>query len=221
MADAALRKRQQISKANRTMFLWVVIASAVIGVAVVSTVFLTQRLFFNERVLLKKQETVSTLRENNDTIETLKDEIRAINTNQALLDSRASNEDQPLQVILDALPSDANSTALGASLQEVLLKVPDVTLESLSVDSVESDDSDIATETTTDNAIGFTFTISVPRADSDNLKQLLVRLERSIRAINVISLSVEAQGGRMLMSVAAEAYYEPAKSATLKEETVR
>lgn len=225
MADPALRKRQQISKANRMMFLWVTIASAVIGLAAVLGLFLTKTLLYNEKVLAKKQDTISVLRENNQSIERLKREVRKINTNQALLDSRANDNDQPLQVILDALPSDANSSALGASLQEILLKSPNITIESLTVDPVSgvesNNDTTAAAETTNANAIGFTFTVTAPAGDANSLKKLLVRLERSIRAINVTQVSVEVQGSRMLMNATAEAYYEPAKSASLKEELVR
>ena len=102
--DVALRKRQQIAKANRTMFLWVTAISAIVGVCLVASLFLFQKMMFNEKVLSEKQHTVSVLRNNNAAIEKLKENVKVLNTNQALLDSRAKAEDKQLQVILDALP---------------------------------------------------------------------------------------------------------------------
>jgi len=57
----AFRKRAQIAKANRVMFLWVAGVSVVFGVALVGTIFLTQMLFFNERALQEKDRTIATL----------------------------------------------------------------------------------------------------------------------------------------------------------------
>src|SRR5680860_739845 len=133
----ALRKRTQITMANRMMFLWVAGVSVVFGFALVGTIFLTQMLLFNERVLQEKDKTVAILKANNDNIQDLESQIRVLNTNQALIDSKAKPDDQPVQVILDALPSDANSLALGASLQNKLLTgISGLTLESLQVDPV-------------------------------------------------------------------------------------
>jgi cell division protein FtsB len=216
-SDSALRKRQQITSANRTMFLWVAGVSAIVGIAIVLAVFLFQRLTFNEKVLSKKQTTVSTLEANNEVVDELEKNIRLLNTDQALLDSRASPDDKPLQVILDALPSDANSSALGSSLQNVLLPGPDITIDSLTVNPVGTESSDVAT----DGTMNFSFSVSVPAGRIDSLRELLRRLERSIRAIDVTALTVEMQGAKVSLSVTAKAFYEPAKTIKLKDETVK
>lgn len=225
--DIAIRKRQQIAKANRMMFLWVAAVSAVVGVAAVASIFLFQKMTFNEKILDEKQKTASTLRANNDVVEALKRNIRVLNTNQALLDSKAQVDDKPLQVILDALPADANSSALGASLQEVLLKSDDVVIESLTVNPVsglESLAEAAAASTTTSsagNAINFSFAVSAPAGKPDALRELLRRLERSIRAIDVQSLSVEMQGSKIILSAEAVAFYEPAVTTGLKDKVVK
>src|SRR6218665_3607322 len=119
--DVAIRKRTQIAQANRTMFIWIAIASALIGTAAVVSIFLFQKLTFNEQVLSVKQETVSTLDHNISVVDSLKDDIQALEVNTALMSVKANDSDEALQVVLDALPSEANSLALGASLQNKLL----------------------------------------------------------------------------------------------------
>ena len=223
-----IRKRQQIAAANRTMFIWVAAASVIVGAAVVGVVFLAQMAWFNERVLAEKTTTAGTLDKNLKVIDDLKDQVRLMNTNQALSDSRAPGEKEPIQVVLDALPAEANSSALGASLQTKLLNDPAVTIESLRVDPVAGVESDgesgvedaSESSSTSENAIHFSFTVNVAGNDVNALKTLLQRLERSVRAIDVTALTVEGQGTRVAMSVEGDAFYEPAKTVELKDKVI-
>lgn len=224
--DVAIRKRTQIAKANKTMFIWIAIASALIGVAIVVSIFLTQKLLYTEKVLAKKQETVSTLDHNLSVVEALKDEVQALNANSALLSIRATENDEALQVVLDALPSDANSLALGASLQNKLLAgiEGNYSLESLQVTPVNGVEA-LTNRTTVDasaksgdSAISFTFSV---KGDQAALQQVLRNLERSIRTINVTHVSIETRASELTMSIQGEAYYQPAKTLQLVEKTVK
>jgi hypothetical protein len=228
--EMALRKRQQIANANRMMFIWVAAISAVIGIAIVGSVFLFQKAMFNEKVLGIKDHTAKTLHDNNQAIPELENAIRQMNTNQALIDSMAPNQTQPIRVVLDALPSDANSSALGASLQERFLNDPALKIESLTVDpvaGVESqtdanvEDAAATTEGGAANEVVFRFSVSADLSNASALKDLLQRLERSIRAVDIVSLNIETQGTRLVLSVEGRAFYEPAKTIELKEETVK
>jgi hypothetical protein len=230
--DTALRKRQQIANANRMMFLWVAAVSVVVGIAAVLALFLVQKALFNEKVLAEKDKTASTLVKNNKVVDELKNQVRVLNTNQALKDSMAPGETQPVQVVLDALPDVANSSALGASFQEKFLNDAALKLESLNVDpvaGVESQSNDnvqdasaSSTNTTTgENQITFRFAVSSDVANANALKDLLQRLERSIRTIDITSLSVETQGARLVLTVEGHAFYEPAKTVDLKNKTVK
>lgn len=225
--DVALRKRQQIAKASQLMFLWVAGASVIVGASVVLLWVIGQKLIFNEKVLAEKSQTISTLKHNNGIVDQLKDNVRVLNTNESLMDLRTSADSEPVQVVLDALPSAANSAALGASLQsDKLLSQPGVTIESLTVSPVagveDSDGSDSSSDDSAgENTIQFEFAISASRSDADALKDVLKRLERSIRAISISSLQVEQQGNRLTMTVAGQAYYEPAKQVELQDKVVR
>ena len=228
--EVALRKRQQIANANRTMFVWVAAISAIVGFAIVGSVFLFQKASFNEEVLKTKSEAASTLRANNKVVSELEDKIREMNTNQALIDSMAPNQTQPIRVVLDALPSDANSSAFGASLQEKFLNDPALRIESLAPDvvpgveslsegNVENANSSAISDDTA-KEITFRLSVSADLANANALKDLLKRFERSIRAIDITSLKIETQGNRLLLSVEGRTFYEPAKSVELKEKVI-
>ena len=229
--DTALRKRTQISKANRTMFLWVAGASALVGFAVVAAIFLGQKLFFNEKVLYAKNKTVSVLNENNRVVADLKTNVRVLDTNADLAKVKATGSDQTIRVILDALPSDANSLALGASLQSKLLAgIPGLTLVSLQVDPVQgiesltgagvvsSSNAASPVAATTDNQITFQFSVTGNQA---SLLQALTNLERSIRTIDITRLQIQNQGSSQVMTVQGRAFYQPAKNIVLYDKVVK
>jgi len=219
--EVALRKRNQIAKANQAMFAWVASASVVIGIALVVSIFLVQKIVFNEKVLAEKDKTVAVLKANNGNISELEAQVRILDNNQALTDAKAKEGDQAIQVILDALPSDANSLALGASLQKKLLDgVDGLTLESLQVDPVSAS---LITSASRNNGssqpeIAFRFSVSGSEAA---LKQVMLRLERSIRAIDVLSFTVESQGSSNILTVQARAFYEPVRVVELKDKVIK
>lgn len=228
LKGVAIRKRTQIASANRLMFLWVAGVSVIFGISLVGVIFLSQMLFFNERVLQEKGRTLATLDKNNANVPELEKQVRVLNTNQALIDSKSKPEDQAVQVILDALPSDANSLALGASLQNKLLAgISGLTLNSLQVDPVigiESLSGDLSvvdvspTSSKTQNEITFRFSVN---GNEEALKQVLLNLEKSIRTIDVISLKIESQSATRMLSVQGRAFYEPARNVHLEDKVVK
>lgn len=225
--DTALRKRTQISKANRTMFFWIAGASAIVSFAIVTSIFLGQKLIFNEKVLSEKNKTVSTLNANNKVIPDLETAVRVLDTNEDLAKVKANSTDQTIQVILDALPSDANSLALGASLQNKLLAgVAGLTIQSIQVDPVVgieslSDDAVVdasIVDASSENQITFTFTVT---GNTDALRTALTNLERSIRTIDITHLDIENQGTTQSMTVTGRGFYEPAKTVTLTDKVIK
>jgi hypothetical protein len=228
LKDLAIRKRTQIAKANRTMFLWVAAVSAVVGVALVGSIFLIQKIAFNEKILSEKNKTISILDKNNNSVSELESQVRVLDSNQALIDSKAKPDDQAIQVILDALPQSANSLALGASLQNKLLAgIPGLTINSLQVDPVVGVESLVSTTTTNaSSAVSvsgqpqITFRFSVVGSETA-LKEVLTRLERSIRTIDVTSLRIESQGANRLLTIQARAFYELARTVELKDKVVK
>ncbi|MNH50526.1 hypothetical protein D3C87_1482000 [compost metagenome] len=226
--EVALRKRQQIAKANRTMFLWVAGVSVVVGFAAVGSIFLVQKLAFNQKVINEKNNTVSILTKNNAAVAELKENIRLLDTNEGLNSIKAKPDDKALQVVLDALPADANSLAFGSSLQSQLINgVEGLTLESLNITpvagvEVTNTDSDVqsadAEGEEATNQISFNLVVS---GDANALKTLLDRFERSIRAIDISNLALEQTNGKLTLTIDGHAFYEPARTIELKDKVVK
>ena len=224
----SMKKRQVIAHSNRSMFLWIAGMSAIVGICGVLSYFLIQQILFKGMALGQSNETVSRLKDNKKVVESLASDLRAKETDSALNSIKATPDEKALQVVLDALPADANAMALGSSLQQRLVSdIPDVTVESLTVQPVdESSVEPEAQQTTTGDtnsdvvtkANRLTFTLAVKSTKADSLKQLLEKFEKSIRTIDIDSLSVDANQGTYTMTIQAHAYYLPAK--TVKLDTV-
>ena len=229
--DASIRKRTQIAQTSRMMFIWVAIVSIIVGFALVGAIFLAKKLIFNEKVLADKATTVKILRADNAIVPELEDQVRVLDTNTALISAKANPTDQAVQVILDALPSDANSLSLGASLQTKLLaNIPGLTINSLDVNPVvgvetstagtlSSASSTVTPTGSNPNVITFTFSVT---GNQTAFKQVLTNLQLSIRSIDITSLQIASQTAtNQIMTVQGQAFYEPAVQVQLTNETVR
>lgn len=221
----SVRKRAQIDSANRTMFLWVAGVSVVFGFASVAVIFLMQMLIFNERVLIEKDKTVSNLNSNIKLVKQLETNVKKLDANQDLIDSKANSDDQAIQVILDALPSDANSNAFGASLQnKIIATVPNLELNSLQINPVAGieslGDSGLVVDGSSVTAAQIDFSFSVS-GDEVALKQVLENIEKSIRPIDIVSLRIESQGAMQSMHIKGRTFFEPAIEVELKSKVVK
>ena len=224
--DVALRKRQQIDSSKRTMFIFVAVAAFVSGMALVVSFFLVQQIWFQGRVISQKQATVNTINANLKAVDGLKDNIRLLDTNEALSSVKSSDDSSAVQAVLDALPTEPNADALGASLQVMFVGAIDgLTIESLSVTdpsdegALTASGSDSEPESNDPNlGIGFSMSVS---GSAEQLKALLARFERSIRVIKIDSLSVEASKDSLTMGIEGRAYYQPAYDVKIDKKVIK
>ncbi|OYX39807.1 hypothetical protein B7Z00_00070 [Candidatus Saccharibacteria bacterium 32-50-10] len=221
--DAALRKRQQIDSSKKTMFMTVAVAAFAVGIALVVAFFLVQQILFHSKVIGAKQQAIDTIKRNIETADDLKDNIRVLDTNPALNSVKLNEQSSAVQVILDALPAEANADALGASLQVRFVGTTNgVVVESLSVDGEGVISEEVAVDDSVDdsaaNRVGFNLVVSGP---VDSLKELLAKFERSIRVIELTSVELQAGTSGLTMSVAGYAYYEPAQTVEIGTKVVK
>lgn len=220
--DQSAGKRQQIYKSGRTMFAWVAGASVIAGFAVVVAGFLIQRIVFESKAVVEKQNTVNTLQANNKAVDKLRDEIRVLNTNAALSSVKLNDNEEPLRVILDALPADNNALALGASVQSLVARTSDVKLESFQVgEDVATSDDTAKLGSSVKGVQQIPFTMSISAANPDALRDVLKNLEKSIRVIDIDAMTIEQGDSRVVMTVNGHGYYLPAKTIQLTKKEVK
>ena len=213
--QAGMKKRQVIANSNRAMFIWIALASAIVGVCLVVGYFMVQQIMFRGRVAAKAEGTATTLRKNNVAAKSLIENVRVLGTDSALNSIKARPDDRALQVVLDALPADINTLALGSSLQEKIIgeaagvKIESLVLEGASTETAASDSDSLGT-------VAFILTFS--SSDANALRDMLLRMERSIRTLDIDTLALEKTDTKYTLSVTAHAYYQPGKTVQLKDE---
>lgn len=223
--DISATKREQISKTNRSMFMCVAGVSVVFGFALVIAIFMIQMIVFNEKVIQEKNKTISTLESNISNVKKLRTQVNLLDTKQVFKSLKLDEDkDDAVQVILDALPTDNNMLALGASLQNKLLgSVDDLKIDSLSVDDRNyGSSSTVAVEdlSATTEIYETKFNVSVVGNDVA-LEKLLNNFEKSIRIIDISTLNITASNSELrTMTIVGKAFYEPKRTIELKEKKV-
>lgn len=210
-ALTAVRKRQQIQNANRTMLIWVAVASAIVTVCLVLGYSFVQTIMYSNKVISEKNKVNKVLKDNITAIPGLKDNVNKLQTNKNLIALKASPNDTAFQVVIDALPTVDDRTALGASLQQKILAQSGVAIEQVSVtDSGSSvigttgvEGENVSTEVQT---INFSFTIA---GTYDSIAQAIKDIERTIRPINIDSVTIQGTSDALQATVNATTYYVP------------
>ena len=198
------------------MFIFVASAAFLAGIALVVSIFLVQQIVFHSKILLEKQNTISRLDKNLSSVDELKKNIRVLDTNTALNSIKSSSESNALQTILDALPDNANADALGAHENKFIDTTTGVTIQNLTVAQSGSDSE--SSGSTSENAISFTMEVSGP---AEKLKELLTKLEASIRVIDLKIVEIQRNEDRLSLVVRGVAYYEPAQTIQLENKVVK
>ena len=220
-----LKKRQQIASANKMIFVWVIAASVAIAFCGVTMQFLVRQAIFNQKIIGAKLETQSTLSKNLDNVNKLKENVDALQADTRLAKVKANPEDTNLKVVLDALPTSDDRTALGASLQQVILPKSGVDTSDIATvspagteEAVNVTATDASVLTPTAPTAEFTFAAT---GDYDRIKAMLGDLERTIRPMNIKVLSLQSTDGRVKATVEGVTYYSPQQTVQLGKKTLK
>lgn len=216
-AVAGVRKRQQISAANKVVFAWVIVASIVIGICAVVAQFMVQQLMFNNKVYGSLSKTSSTISKNIKAYDGLKEEVTKLVADPSLNALKKGDTSNALQVVIDALPTVEDKTSLATSMQKEVLGPAGVAITSF---AVSDGDDGFGVESTNETGVpsfDFRFTIS---GSYENIRNALKNIERSIRPIKVTSVEIQGSGGQIEATIQATTYYQDAKGVGLKTEKV-
>lgn len=227
---SSLKKLQQISQQNKIMFLWIAGASVVVGISLVLTLFLVQKIAYKDKVLAEMDKTSSQLDKNIKNIKGLRENISKLNSNEALASTKLEETDKAIQSILDAMPAKGNPAALASSLEKnLLLGIPGITIEAI---GVQAESSDTAAASSTSNSattvvadqtgeISFTFTVKTDSMNNKPLQDVLEKIEKSIRPINITNITISSQDDKLTMTVDGVSYYKIAQKVELIDKVVK
>lgn len=220
-----LKKRQQIASANKLIFLWVIAAAVALSICGVAMQFLFRQAAFNQKIIGEKAKTQTVLAHNITNAKELKTKIQNLLADTNLAKVKASPDDTTLKVVLDALPTNDDKAALASSLQQQILPKSGSVLTALTTISQSGDITDpslgtAATTTPAGDAQTASFDFGTT-GSYDQVKNMLKDLERTIRPMNVTTLSLQGSDNALTSTVQGVTYYLPERTVELGKKTIK
>lgn len=215
-----LKKRQQIELAGRYMFIWVAVAAVAVSFCIATGQYMFAKWDYNNKVLGAKYKASDILNKNINSANELKKEVDALLANPELASVKTDPNDTATKSILDALPTTLDPAALATSLQQAILNRSGVTIENITVPSEIGtvDSVDVDTSQATPQEANFSFVVS---GSYSQIRTMVHDLERTIRPIKVTSITLNGTDASLRATFEAVTYFQPAKSADVKEEVVK
>jgi Tfp pilus assembly protein PilO len=216
-------KRNLISKANTTIVAVTAGACFIVVFSAVASVTLVGQFKYQNKVISAKREARDTLKKDIEATKALTSSYKAFtSTSQNVLagDPNGSGEKDGnnAKIILDALPAKYDFPALATSLEKILSN-QSVTIRSIS----GTDDALNSTNTATSaspQAIAMPFKISVS-GNYESMKSVVNALERSIRPIEVQTVSITGNQNELTMEITAQTYYQPGKDLNIGTKVIK
>lgn len=217
-------KRLLIDKANTRIVIYVSVAAFILVFSLVATKTLVGQATYQNRVIGKKRTAVNQLKSDIAATSTLKTSYKAfVGTTQNVLGGNpqglGAQDGNNAKIVLDALPSAYDFPGLTASLEALISVQPNV-----KIDSISGTDDEVAQSANQSSIspqpVPIPFTITV-EGDSAGIQSVVDVLGRSIRPIQIQTMSIAGDSSKLSLTITAQTFYQPAKSLNIKKEVVR
>ena len=216
-------KRIAITKAQAQM-VGIVAGAAFISIFCLiasRAVFSTNQ--YQAKVVTAKEKARNQLQDNLESFKDLRSSYRSFdgknpNVLGANRNGTAQNEGNNAKIVLDALPPAYDFPALASSLEKIL-KDKNFNISSISGTYDQLTQQNTTSPTPTPVEIQFSF--SVTKASYTSVQDLIKTLEKSIRPMQIDSITLSGDVSDMALTVKAKSYYQPGKSVNIKKETVK
>lgn len=218
-------KRLQIDKANATVTLVVALASFLTISSIVMTRSLLVRRSYQARVVEEKSKASKQLEANVKSVDQLKEAYedfvdQPLNAIGGTKDIPATGvverEGDNAKITLDALPSKYDFPAMATSLEKLLNQ------KNFTIESINGTDDEIAQKNKIEGnptpvEMPFNFVVN---SSYEPLADFLKVLEKSIRPIQVHSVTLTAKDTTVQMDINAKTFYLPEKTLTINKKAI-
>src|SRR5262249_2545752 len=120
--------------------------------------------------------------------------------------------------VLDALPSSYDFPGLTTSLETLLAQ------QNVKIDSINGTDDEVAQSVNQSSVnpqpVPIPFTITV-EGDYTSVQNVISAFEKSIRPIQLQTISVAGSKDKLTLNITAQTYYQPAKSLNINKQVVK
>jgi len=216
-------KRSLIGKANSTMVIATSVAAFVLVFTLLAGKSLLSQMSYQNRVISAKKAALVKIENNLQAVDSLKNSYKDfVGESPNVLggdpDGSGAPDGDNAKIVLDALPSKYDFPALTTSLESL------ITNQNLQILGISGTDEEVAQgqqQTGVDPAaIAMPFQVQVNGAYS-SVQSLVDVLLRSIRPFQVQNIELSGDESSMIATIAAQTFYQPGKTLTIKEEVVQ
>lgn len=201
-----------INKANSTILLAAAITAAVVAFSIVASRTLIQQLSYQNSVIALKDDANRKLKANVQAADSVVNSYESFESSQ---ESVIGTADKNSKIILDALPSKYDFPALASSLESL---IKDSGGQDGSITGVDNE-AEAEQSSVSPNPIEIPFKINA-KGSVTVAKELISRLERSIRPVKINSLEITAMDKTITVAIDAVTYYQPEKLLGIEESLV-
>jgi hypothetical protein len=216
-------KQLQISKANLMIVVVMSIACFVTIFSLVASRSLLAQRSYQARVITQKDKAKTQLVSNLAARDQLVTQYKvfaesSVNIIGGSATGGADKDGDNARIILDALPSKYDFPALATSLEKLLNQ------SGLATRSISGTDDEIAQGTangsSSSSVIDMPFDLSF-EGEYTKTQSFMSVLERSIRPIQVMTLSITGNDKQLSTTLTAKTFYQPEKNLSIKSEVVK
>lgn len=220
----ATTKRLAISKANAQIVGAIAVASFITVFCLVAAKAVFSQNQYQARVTDAKEKAHSQLQKNIKAFDNLTSAYKgfdsaAVNVIGGTRAGGGDNDGPNSKIIVDALPNNYDFPALTSSLEKILSD------NSLKGSSISGTDDEVNQQNNTFSAnptpVEMPFTLSINNASYDAVKNLINKLQQSIRPIQIDTINMSGGTSSMTVSITAHTYYQPGKSLTIMKKAVK
>lgn len=217
-------KHLAISKANTQVVIIAGVAGFVTALClVIAQAYISQNAYLS-KVTERKEAANQQLQANLAAVSELTKSYDAfqnkkINVIDGQADGKGQNDGPNSKIVLDALPSSYDFPALTSSIEKIL------TDRQLTVDAISGTDEEIVQKevasSPTPVPVPMAFSFIISDANYEKVQDVISALSRSIRPIQIDSLTISGGGDEMELEVSAHTFFQPPKNLTIKTEAVQ
>lgn len=217
-------KHLAINKANSQIVAAVAIASFVTIFSLVAASSLWGQKGYQSRVIAAKEKANTQLKTNIQSVDSLVSSYKAfIGTPTNVIGGNSKgtgdSDGDNAKIVLDALPSKYDFPALTSSLEKILDD------RNLNVTTITGTDDEVAQSgdqgSATPQPISMPFAFTVEHANYNSVQELINTLEKSIRPMQIDSLTLSGGANDMQLIVNAHTYYQPEKDLKITTKVVK
>lgn len=219
MSKIPSAKRMQISKALNSTVIFVGLAAFCAIFSIVASRALLDQRAYHSRVIKEKTIALNQLRANNVAAQNLVRSYEVfvaepINSLGGSATGTGDLDGDNARIILDALPSKYDFPALATSIEKLIGP-------KYKVNSITGNDDEVNQANQTETIpVEMPFEFSVT-SNLQLTQELLERLQRSIRPISIVSLTLKGANNDLELSIEAHSYYQPGRTADITKKVVR